>query len=69
MSTLNNSNSNSNSKSIYDITHKIEEELTYIYEMRMKQYINPSADKDTLNGNVKSNEVVNNNRTVSVFAR
>jgi hypothetical protein len=69
MSAIRNSNSSNNSKSIYDITHKIEEELTYIYEMRMKQYLNPSANKETVSDQVKANEVTKNNQTISLFTR
>lgn len=67
MSALKNSTSNSGSKSIYDITHKIEEELTYIYEMRMKQYVNSSAKKEAVSE--KNNEILKKNQTVSLFAR
>lgn len=65
MSNLNDSKTVNKSNSIYDITHKIEEELTYIYEMRMKQYINPLKDKETVSDNSKNVA----NQTISVFAR
>lgn len=68
MGTLDNSIGSNNSKSIYDITNKIEEELTYIYEMRMKQVVNSLAKKVTSNDSNQSN-VLNGNQTTSFIAR
>lgn len=68
MSDLNNSKGKTNSKSIYDITHKIEEELTYIYEMRMKQVINPSESKSNNSEKINTAKVLSD-QTLSLFAR
>ena len=69
MSNSTNSNQVNKSKSIYDITHKIEEELTYIYEMRMKQYINPLKDKETVSDKSSIKEIAEQGQTISLFAR
>jgi hypothetical protein len=68
MSELKNSKGKTNSKSIYDITHKIEEELTYIYEMRMKQVINPSESKKNDSEKINTAKVLSD-QTLSLFAR
>jgi len=69
MSESNNSNDKSNSKSIYDITHKIEEELTYIYEMRMKQIIKTSEPVNKVSEKINSGNSRSANQTISLFAR
>lgn len=69
MSELKNSNGKNNSKSIYDITHKIEEELTYIYEMRMKQVVNPAESKKNNSEKINSGNVLSTEQPISLFAR
>lgn len=71
MNTFNNSIGNNDSKSIYDITHKIEEELTYIYEIRMKQYVNSAEIKESSSDAMKQkqNDILKNEQTTSKFAR
>ncbi len=71
MSEFDNSSVNNNFNSIYDITHKIEEELTYIYEMRMKQFLNSSEKKEkvSVEGNSNESNVLKSEQTVSLFAR
>ena len=69
MSESNNSNDKSDSKSIYDITHKIEEELTYIYEMRMKQIINTSESVNKVSEKINSGNSRSANQTISLFSR
>jgi len=71
MSLFKNSKGNNHQNSIYDITHKLEEELTYIYEMRMKQNLKSSETKASNTEKINSNqsEVLKGNQTISFVAR
>ena len=71
MSSINCSNGSSNSSSIYDITQRIEEELTYIYEMRMKQFMDSSETEETVSGknNQDKTNSLKDNKYFSMFAR
>ena len=71
MSVFKNSKGNNNSNSIYDFTHKLEEELTYIYEMRMKQNLKSSETSESNSDKINSNQsnVLKGNQSVSFLAR
>jgi hypothetical protein len=71
MGVFNNSKGNNNSNSIYDITHKLEEELTYIYEMRMKQNLKSSETTERNSDKINSNQsdVLKGNQPISFLAR
>jgi len=71
MGVFNNSKGNNNSNSIYDITHKLEEELTYIYEMRMKQNLKSSETTERNSDKINSNQsdVLKGNQPISFVAR
>jgi uncharacterized protein YfkK (UPF0435 family) len=71
MGLFNNSKGINNPDSIYDITHKLEEELTYIYEMRMKQNIKSpkSSDGNTDNINTNPSNILKDQHTISLLAR
>jgi hypothetical protein len=71
MSVSNNSKGNNNSNSIYDFTQKLEEELTYIYEMRMKQNLKSSETSERNSDKINSNQsnVLKGNQSVSFLAR